>query len=260
MPRIRHSETTDTVSKGGAMKLGLYTAATALDVTTQRHDISAHNLAHMNVPGFRRLLMSQKAVDGLSADGSGRLGVANDERTTDFTHGTISRTGRWLDVALHGEGFFSIGDPSNPRYTRNGVFYRDSQGQLITGDGTQVNGANGAIVIPPAVPDEAITIDNDGRISIRQESGALQVVDEFLVVDFANKDVLESAGTTQFHAPAEAITKPADAEFIQGGREQSNVNSVQEMIRMISSMRHHEAAQRAFRMLAESIEKRISEG
>ena len=101
---------------------GLYSAATAMDVTNRRHEIVAENLANLQSPGYRRRILSQSSFDAVmqpmqgprdGVDSSKLLGVTTGETQYDFTQGHIQETKLKLDVALNGEGFFTVQSPVN---------------------------------------------------------------------------------------------------------------------------------------------------
>src|SRR5262245_19628370 len=99
------------------MLAGLYSAATGMNAAAERHEIVARNLAHANVPGYRRQLMvSQTFESAINAEfqpPSGReaWGVATMDAVTDFGQGVLQRTDHPLDVAIDGKGFFAVKSP-----------------------------------------------------------------------------------------------------------------------------------------------------
>jgi flagellar basal-body rod protein FlgF len=241
------------------MLQGLYSSATALDAATKTHEIVAHNLAHMNVPGFRRTVPVFQTFEMSLPDSSGntsRLGTHIEELHTDHEPGPLQTTGRPLDLALKGDGFFVL-EPEDgpPLYTRNGVFQLNEQGRLVTSSGVAVRGVMGPLVLPPETTPSELRVSMDGSIWIRGgNQGDPEVLAGKLdLVTFPDPHQLVAAGTTTFSAPAEAFGLPSVAEVVQGSREGSNVSAVNELVQLLSQSRYFEASQRAMRAIADAV-------
>lgn len=230
---------------------GLYSAATGLVASQANHEVTAHNLAHANVPGFRRgWLPFEKLVSSDPSRANGILGTQAREVRTDFSQGQFQRTGRQLDFAIDGDAFFAIEGPDGRLFTRNGTFQLNGEGQLITADGRTVSGTGGPITLPPDAPLSTLTVAADGTLSANGvEIGQLELV------SFADNQQLRQVSTASFEAPPGVQPQPAGDEVgvIQGTRELANVHAVDELVRMMVGMRHYEASQRALKTLGESI-------
>ena len=137
---------------------GLYSAASGLLAAEMNQDIVARNLAHVNVPGFRRALLPFETLETeLAAISNGEdinalVGTYAQSIAIDFSPGTVESTGRSLDVAIMGDGFFVIEGENGPLYTRNGVFDINEQGELVNRSGMPVLGNGGPLVIPADTP------------------------------------------------------------------------------------------------------------
>jgi flagellar basal body rod protein FlgG len=230
----------------------MYAAATGLDAAAQNHDIIAQNLAHIDVPGYRRLGMNFETFDRLLGSSSPEietgniLGTRRNESFTVHEPGGFHFTGNTFDVAIAGDGFFVINTPEGPRYTRNGAFTVNQEGELQTMSGMSVSGGGGRIVIPPDAA--TVTIGQDGSIFANGS-----VVGQLQLVRFADPRQLERAGTTLFAAPPGVQPESGDVTVEQGYRELSNVNAVQAMVAMIAGMRQYEACDRTLRALSDAI-------
>lgn len=235
------------------MLTGLYNSSSAMNAAAVRQDIIARNLAHSEMPGFKRVQTTFEAFGRPTNEVEpNRLGTRATITKTDFSPGPLKSTGRKLDLAIAGDGFFQLEGPNGPLLTRNGVFYRNAGGQLINSIGYPVSGAN---AIPPNIPTEAIKISADGRISANgQQFGQLEIV---TVPDTAT---LEDFGTTLFQAPPGVQTAPADGTIQQGFREQANVTTVTEMVQMLAGMRHHEANSKVMQLMADTLQRHTSKG
>ena len=193
--------------------------------------VNANNLANASTDGFRAELVHVESLD--TADGiSG---------SPDFTQGMIRTTGRNLDVAVNGDGWIAIQTPDGGEgYTRRGDLKIDEFGQLSNGVGQPVMGNGGPIAVPPA---ESMQIGVDGTISIRpvgQEANTLAQLDRIKLV---NPDLsqLTKGADGLFHMK-DGSTAPADAlvKVQQGALEASNVNTVSELVNMITLQRNFE--------------------
>lgn len=240
---------------------GLYSAATAMDVTNRRHEIVAENLANLQTPGYRRRILSQSSFDAVmqplqgpkdGVDSSKLLGVTTGETQYDFSQGHIQETKLKLDVALNGEGFFTVQSPDGPLYTRSGAFHFDPEGTLVNVDGLPILGTGGPIRLPGDLPASEIEIAKDGSIYAGD-----QQIGQLALVQFADNSKLTAAGASLFKASSDAVTTGSSAEVLQGRLEMANTSSVNELINIIAISRHRDAAQKALNTIAESIQKRI---
>ena len=241
---------------------GLYSAATAMDVTEKRHEMVAENLANLQMPGYRRRIVSQadfdsflnpppqSTTDGVSS--SKMLGATAAPVQYDFTQGNIQETGNKLDVALSGDGFFTVQSPDGPRYTRNGAFHLDPQGTLVTVDGLPVLGTGGPIQIPGGVTTAQVEITRDGSVF----AGDLEI-GQLALTQFADNSKLTAVGASLFAASADAVPTATAAEVLQGRLEMANTSAVTELINIIAISRLRDAAQKALNTIAESTQKRI---
>ncbi len=202
----------------------------------RRMDMIANNLANMNTAGykadslqFEEFVMPVARVDGISGP-TGRLSYVQDGSVVrNFVEGEMERTGNALDVAISGDAWFVVQTPDGERYTRNGEFKLDAQGQLITGAGFPVLSEGGTIQFGPQ--ESGIEIAKDGTISTTQGSkGRLRLV------KFDNNHGLKKVGSSVF--ASDVPPQPAtDVSVAQGMIERSNVEPVLELTRMIETMR-----------------------
>jgi len=229
---------------------GLYSSASALNINLANQDVISHNLAHVNVPGFKKTGQSihsfERQIDGKISSVLNGARVAG--QSIDFSQGLIKQTGLSLNVALNGEGFFVVQGDEGPLYTRNGNFKIDEQGQLTLTGGQVVESNQGPITLPPGVDPRNIRIGVDGSVFAGD-----QALGKLNIVKFADNRQLTPAGTTLFAAPAEVTAEPVDTQVQQYYLESSNSQAVTELIQMIAGMRHFEAAQRSLRSISEAI-------
>jgi flagellar basal-body rod protein FlgG len=166
-----------------------------------------------------------------------------------YTQGSLVETNGNFDVAVQGRGFFQVllPDGSNA-YTRDGSFQLDSQGQLVTPTGYQVQPA---ITIPDSA--QSVTIGADGTVSVTQP-GETQpvVVGQLQLVDFINTGGLQPRGENLLiesaaSGPPQVGTAGLNGlgTLVQGSLETSNVNVVEELVAMIETQRAYEMNTRA---------------
>jgi flagellar basal-body rod protein FlgF len=194
-------------------------------------DVLANNMANLNTVGFKAeaLLFEEFKMPVAEAStfqaGDQTLSFTSDWATmADFSGGSIMQTGNELDVALEGKGFFVIQTPQGERYTRNGTFQLNQNGELVNTDGFQVIADGGFLTFGP---DEFnISIGKDGAVS--SSAGAKG---QLRVVEFENPNELTRAGGNLFDG-----TNPLpslDTRVFQGALERSNVSGVGEITEMI---------------------------
>src|SRR5436190_2423888 len=125
----------------GPMLRGLYSLASAMDVSATNHEVVAANLAHVNSPGYRRQAMQfesfvpQPSTGGASRPDNTIPSVRAGNTYTSFESGPLQQTGNPLDVSVSGDGFFVFQGPRGPLYSRNGAFEIGAGGQLQTRSG-----------------------------------------------------------------------------------------------------------------------------
>ena len=211
-----------------------------LDGLTREFNVIAHNMANASTVGYKRRfntfsksLIAQGVGTKAGAGGGSDLMAA-----LDFSQGTFVETGRSLDFALCGKGFFVIETPKGPLYTRNGMFRLDQNGQIVDSEGRTVAGKSGPISVPPDVGLSEISVSSDGNISAAGAS-----LGKFTLVDFGDKEgELVANGLNCFKAPGNMEPEPSKNLIVkQGFQEGSNVQMVEELVDMIMVTRLYEA-------------------
>jgi len=213
--------------------------STSIDALTQEFDIIAHNLANVSTVGFKRRCNAfSKSLEAQDAE-TYSPGTIDLNSIFDFSQGSIVETGRPLDFALHGKGFFVIETPEGPLYTRNGTFQTNQNSQIVDSLGRIVAGQAGPITIPNNVGFSQVSVSSDGTISAGEIA-----IGKFRLVDFNDNDnKLVPTGDSCYRMPDENI-QPVAAEQIvvkQGYQEASNVQIIDELVDMILVSRLYEA-------------------
>jgi flagellar basal body rod protein FlgG len=222
------------------LNTGIYSAVSASLAALDRLDVATSNLANANTIGFKGELAIQNG-SYLRGTDVHRGAIAKSSVVTDFSQGTIEKTGSPLNVAIRGEGFFVVDTARGERLTRRGTFELDAEGYLVTSDGDRVQGASGDLNLGTIRPDP-ITIGADGQIRAGQEDlGKLRIV----AVDDPSQ-LVRDQGAAFVAAPA-AVRDAARTDFQiqQGAVERSNVSPIEGLVSLIETMRAFEAYTRA---------------
>ncbi len=260
------------------MVKGIYTGASGMQAEQARLDIISNNLANIDTTGFKKdtmtfksfpeMLLARTNDDGVTINplGSsdtrpyvGRLGtgVEVNEVFTEWEQGSLRETSNALDLALSDRGFFAIDTPDGERYTRNGSFIIDKDLYLVTKEGYRVMGENGHIQIKT----NNFRVDEEGNVFINKEyqddpNIVVQmrenewreevITDTLKIVRFDNERFLLKEGESLWK-DTNVSGEAYNAEYgndrpqvLSGFLEMSNVNPVEEMVRMIEVQRAYE--------------------
>lgn len=220
-------------------------------------ELLSNNLANINTTGYKSddavfriedsKLDPNPAGDGDPSGTAGllRLPVIPLTARTDFTQGLLQQTGNPLDLALEGDGFFSVQTDAGVRYTRNGSFTLSAGGTLTTHNGHPVMGEGGEITIDGA----EIEVDGNGNIVVDG-----QITDRLRIVEISDLTALKKEGYNLFVLDENRGTEePVEyADIHQGFLEGSNANAVKIMTDLIEVMRGYESYQKVIRSLDEN--------
>ncbi len=264
------------------MLRGMYTGASGMIAQMNRMDAVANNLANVDTTGYKRDTAIFKAfpemllrrandegvytfpmgsVDTMPIVGKLGTGVELNEVFTGFEQGSMQSTGNDFDMALDGQGFFSVQTLNGERYTRNGAFFLNNEGWLVNKNGDRVLGEEG----PVQLQKYNFMIDQDGVIwrdathagdaarlvsmyEVKWEN--LERVDRLKLVNFEQTRYLQKQGDSHWKdtpesGPAVVIPEDARPKVRTGYLEASNVNPISEMVQMIEVNRAYEANQKS---------------
>jgi len=206
-------------------------------------DVIANNIANVSTPGFKREAAKFEEFVTMMRPAEGQTGlqpvsfVKDAGVMRDTSQGNLEQTGATYDVAIAGNGFFQVQTPNGMRYTRDGHFSLDNNGNVVTSQGYPVQGDGGAITVAPT--DGQVIIAPDGTIS-SVLNGVTNLLGKFKVVDFPSTTAMAKQGSN-LYATDQTPTVPATVNVRQGAVEASNVQPVIEISHMIEVMRAYEA-------------------
>ena len=235
------------------MLRGLYTAYTGMEAQQHKMDVVANNLANASTNGYKQDNVVFKSFSEVLAVkindpemksnhkiGRMTLGVQVDNIYTNFEQGALSFIEDPLSLALEGEGMFTIGKLNEDgtyteRFTRDGSFTLDQNRNLVTKDGAYVLGENGPITVPAG----QFSVNQDGTMLVNNER-----IDQIQLTSFNDLLGLKKIGSSQFEQTDRTEKIAFTGSLRQGYQEASNVNSVKEMVDMITLQRTYEANQK----------------
>ncbi|MBQ4521917.1 MAG: flagellar hook-basal body protein [Lachnospiraceae bacterium] len=271
------------------MVRGLYTAWTGMVNEQKRLDVISNNLANSATTAYKKEGMTSKAFSDVLAIkvddptvhfqnqniGKMSLGVKVGETYFDYSQGNLRETGNTYDLALEGNGFFTLrmldkNGQEHIRFTRDGNFAVTNEGLLVTKDGDAVLDANLQEIYIPVDQDQiSVTFDALGNVLVNGENIAT-----LNIVDFTNTDYVLKYGENMFELVQEPVSysmndltadgegsllKSATAVVHQGFEEMSNVNVINEMVQMITISRSYEANQKMIHTIDSTLDKVINE-
>ncbi len=243
---------------------GLYTSAMGMIVQQKRQENVSNNLGNIETNGFKKQELIAKAFDQvavknranvsnqLSSIGDIHLGVMVDDLYTDFEQGILEETSNPLDFAIQGEGFFTIELPNGElAYTRDGSFKINENGQLTTKQGYLVLD-NNLQSIP--LENEEIQVDGNGTITL--PNGQTTILK---IVNFPDGQALHRLGENMYTMEGRQVVGANGYSIKQGFMEKSNVNPLEELVKMIEITRSFESNQKVVQSIDETLGKAVNE-
>ncbi len=248
------------------MVKGLYTAWTGMVNQQNRMDVLTNNLANSATVGFKKEGATSQSFDDVlaikikdSSDpalargiGTMNLGVKIGENYTDYSQGAFKVTDNVFDLALSGSGFFACeyttkSGETSVKYTRDGSFTLNVNGELVTKDGDFVLDENGDHIVLD--PKKSTSFDQSGAI---MQDG--EIVAQLQITDFEDYNFLEHHGENYFRPVEGATETEAQARLFSGYLEQSNVTVINEMVELISVSRNYETNQKLIQSIDGTLE------
>ena len=255
------------------MPSALNVAQSGLDAQQTRLAVIAHNLANVSTTGYKKtrpnfedLLYETVAQPGAASSQNTELptglmlgtGVRTVSTSKIFTQGTLSQTENTLDIAIQGRGFLQILMPDgSTAYTRDGGLSMNSQGQVVTSSGYELDPG---ITIPSETL--SVTIAPDGTVSaLTAGSDTPNQIGNIQLADFINPQGLQPIGENLFKESVSSGNPQTSTPglnglgtLIQGAVESSNVNVVEELVDMIETQRAYEMNSKAIQTCDEMLQ------
>ena len=239
------------------MVQGIYLASMGMTPLIDKQDQIANNLANINTTGFKQsgtfMRSYQKFLSNDQHQPFDNSEIKTDEAYIDYSAGAMEKTDSPLDVYVQGSGFLTVMTPSGIRYTRNGNLSLDKEGFIVTGDGSKVMGKDGYIRVDDQHP---VLISENGEVlQDGMSKGTLRIS------DFKKPYKLLREGSSYFRPSSVDGSVGLSSNFAvkQGYLEGSNVNTIQNMVSMISAYRNFEADQKALYAQDDSLNLAVSQ-
>ncbi|OMP68608.1 flagellar basal body rod protein FlgG [Domibacillus epiphyticus] len=273
------------------MLRAMYSGYSGLKNSQTKLDVTGNNIANVNTHGFKKGratfkdMLSQQ-IEGAAAPAATRggtnplqvgLGVQIGAIDTIHTQGSLQTTGRSLDLAISGEGFFMIGRGNgttitDQKYTRSGSFSLDANGNVVNSDGDYLikaipdpaNPLFSVLYIPITVPATAsdFNIEKDGTITYKDENGETVEQGGLPLAKFANPEGLEKSGSNKYVATVNSgepvYTWPGEdgaGTVVTGTLEMSNIDLSEEFTEMIVAQRGFQANSRVITTADEIVQE-----
>ena len=235
------------------MTKGFYNLTSGMLSQSRRLDVVANNMTNLATPGYKAELYTDSTFDevlisrvgnkdkrGAEEIGEESYILAPSQLYIDYSQGIVEDTGLNLDFAIQGDGFFAIQTQNGTEYTRGGSFALDDEGYLVLPEQGRVLGVDGQ---PIQLSTDLIRADNYG--GIYTQDGAY--MGRIGVFTFADNNQLVKNDSGLFGANGQAAT-PANPEVRWGAVENSNVDMIEEMTRMMTAQRALQSAAQAIKL------------
>ncbi|MEG0940826.1 MAG: flagellar hook basal-body protein [Oscillospiraceae bacterium] len=224
------------------MLSGFYTISSGMLASQRNIDTIGSNLLNIQTPGYRgervinsafeQELMTRREKNksgGVLGDGVGATAAIVDDVLSSFTEGTIKPTGRTLDAAINGEGFFNVTGEDGKNYlTRNGNFSLDKDGYLVLPGVGKLVSDNGNI----KVASSNITFLSDG--TVQDEKGVS--LGKLVISSPADYTTLERT-TDGLFTSAQQVPVSQNFQLIQNNLELSNIDMNVELTSLVAAQR-----------------------
>jgi flagellar basal-body rod protein FlgG len=213
----------------------------------------SQNVANMHTPGYR----GTRAIAEFSSEIENSIGDEADDQASnrigsgtviDQRDGILAQTGRELDLALRGPGFFVIERDGKHMLIRGGAFRTDGEGRLVTANGDIAVGYAG----PLQLPEGDVRVEKDGQIFVEGSAvGQLQIV----AVADVSRLLIAGDGAYAY----EGELSEWKGSLVQGALERANVDAAEETVRLMEVTRHAESVQRAISIYDKAMEAGINQ-
>ncbi|HWQ78027.1 MAG TPA: flagellar hook-basal body protein [Anaerovoracaceae bacterium] len=236
---------------------GLYAAAAGVFTQQKALNVISNNIANASTAGYKsqatvessfgeHLINRMSELESVAKKdiGSWSYITVNSSEYTDFSQGSLESTGRPVDMAINGDGFFLVeSETYGPVLTRNGQFEIDSDGELyLPGVGKVLNDGESTISLESG----NFTVSPTGTIFVDGDEA-----DNLYIVKPAEETVMKSVGNGVFQIEEGGSYDQVEEgtyNVMQGTLEKSNINMAQEMSRLIAGQNHYNSCTQIIKM------------
>jgi flagellar basal-body rod protein FlgF len=220
----------------------IYTAAGGAARVLEQQSVISNNLANVSTTGFREQMAHYRSVPVVSDHGlPTRVGTVTATPGSNLQQGVMTETGHALDLAITGDGWFSVMTPQGEAYTRAGELAVNQDNLLVTQQGYPVLSADNA---PVEVPERGvITFSVDGQISALgagDNPNDLQMLGQLKLVNPAPEALQRGDDGLFRQADGQVAQQDPQVRLVSGFLEKSNVNPAEAMVGMIANARRFE--------------------
>ncbi len=227
----------------------IYVLASGGKRALEQLDITTNNIANVNTPGFKKILMKEMSqyIPENRGETKDLFVFPRFESSPVDTHqGQLQKTGQPLDLAIEGDGFFTLQTKNGKVYTRNGHFFLNEEGYIVDANGNYLLDEEGA----------RIQLEGNGEITITEEGDVFQGRDFVAKIKISNFVDVKPIGGGYYTPNGNEI--PAEVVVNQGFLERSNVNPVEAMVELIQAQRRFEIYGNLMRSL-DAMERKANE-
>ncbi|GAB5348430.1 flagellar hook-basal body complex protein [Alteriqipengyuania sp. 357] len=253
--------------------MSFYTSLNGMKNAQSSLGTIAHNIANSETYGFKRARTEFAEIVAGSSTSNPRtiqgIGASVEAITQNFSLGPIEQTGSALDMAITGDGFFTMrGETGGTLYTRAGSFMIDGSGNITDNDGnrlqvfptnpdgTVASNTLGDATVPPANAAGAkyagITVGKDGTVNVSYADGSIEPVGKVALASFISPGGLKPVGSSNWESSglsgAATYGEPGAGQFgplRSGALERSNVDIAEELVGLITAQRNFQANAKA---------------
>lgn len=223
------------------MDRSLYIAMTGATQIMRAQEAVSHNLANASTVGFRSELTAFQSLPVQGPGEATRINAVAHGVGVDTTQGTVTSTGRALDVAVQGNGWIAVQAPDGSEgYTRAGDLQLTADGLLTDSAGNPVLGNGGPITLPPSVQ---LRVGNDGTISsvpLGEGPATVAALERIRLVNPDPTQLVQGGDGLMHMADGSTATPDATVRLTSGALENSNVNASSELVKMIALSRQYD--------------------
>lgn len=240
------------------MVRGFYDLGSGILTQSRKLNTIGNNIANVNTNGFKESRVAEQAFGSMvvnrsdgrkTAVGNATLMDAPTAPATDFSQGDRKETGRSLDFAIEGNGFFAVQGTGGTVYTRNGSFNVDSDGYLVLKGVGRVLGQNGGAI---RLDTDNVTADGQGGLFVGSRFAG-----RLAVYDFADTANLSTSGYGLFTGTGAAPVASPDVQW--KCVELSNTDMTEEMTDAMASQRSLQTCSEALKMYDTILDQAVSE-